>query len=48
MCDPSELKKLPNPPRLVPPPADGVDGLVVVVEAESPELEEPKYVREPW
>lgn len=47
MCDPSELKKLPNPPRVVPLPADGVDGFVVV-EAEPPESEEPKNDREPW
>jgi hypothetical protein len=47
MCDPSELKKLPNPPRVVPPPVDGVDGLVEV-EVEPPESEEPKNDREPW
>jgi hypothetical protein len=47
MCDPSELKKLPNPPRVVPPPADGVDGFVVV-EAEPPESDEPKNDRELW
>ncbi len=46
MCDPSELKKPPNPPRVVPPPADGADGLVEV-EVEPPESEEPKNDREP-
>jgi hypothetical protein len=47
MCDPSALKKLPNPPRVVPPPADGVDGFVVV-EAEPLESGELKNARELW
>jgi len=49
MCDPSELKKLPNPPRLV--PAAGVAGLFEVDEPGELELlesEEPKNDRVPW
>jgi hypothetical protein len=45
MCDPSEPKKLPNPPRVV--PADGVAGRVEV-DVALPESEEPKNDRELW
>ncbi len=49
MCDPSELKKLPKPPRVV--PADGAADVLEpdeLDEPEPPESEELKNDRELW